>query len=246
MKKLVFFHYDDGSRSGETAYSLLKSFEGYLQSDGYGAYNIFEGNDRVCLVSCMAHIRRRYEAALDENKSPAEYALKQIQQLYQIERMTDEHNLSFEERCKKRNEPARPIMLSFEKWIEKTYPTVLPRSRMGEAISYSYSLWSRMKNYLKDGRLKIDNNLAENAIRPIAVSRKNFLFCGNHEAAQNTAVICSLLESCKESGVNPREWLNDVIGKMPYFQKPGNEENIKALLPDKWKLQKSNKTLTIL
>jgi transposase len=160
MKKLVFFHYDDGSRSGEAAYSLLKSFEGYLQSDGYGAYNIFEGNDKVCLVSCMAHIRRRYEAALDENKSPAEYALKQIQQLYQIERMADEHNLSFEERCKKRNELARPIMLSFEKWMEKTYPTVLPKSRMGEAISYSYSLWSRMKNYLKDGRLKIDNNLA--------------------------------------------------------------------------------------
>lgn len=246
MKELVFFHYDDGSRSGETAYSLLKSFEGYLQSDGYVAYNIFEGDGKVCLVSCMAHIRRRYEAALDENKSAAEYALKQIQQLYQIERMADEQSLSFEERRKKRNELARPIMLSFEKWMEKTYPAVLPKSRMGEAISYSYSLWPRMKNYLKDGRLKIDNNLAENAIRPIAVSRKNFLFCGNHEAAQNTAVICSLLASCKESGVNPGEWLNDVIGKMPYYRKPGNQENLKALLPNNWKRLESNKTLTIL
>ncbi len=73
---------------------------------------------------------------------------------------------------KKRNELARPIMLSFEKWMEETYPTVLPKNRMGEAISYSYSLWPRMKNYLKDGRLKIDNNLAENALRPIALSRK--------------------------------------------------------------------------
>lgn len=126
-------------------------------------------------------------------------------------------------------------MLSFEKWMEKTYPRVLPKSRMGEAISYSYPLWPRMKNYLKDGRIKIDNNLAENAIRPIALSRKNFMFCGNHEAAQNTAVICSLLASCKESGVNPREWLNDVIAKMPYYQKPGNDENLKALLPNNWK-----------
>ena len=183
---------------------------------------------------------------MDENKSLAEYALKQIQQLYQIERMADEQNLSYEERYKKRNELARPILLSFEKWMEKTYPTVLPKNRMGEAISYSYSLWPRMKNYLKDGRIKIDNNLAENAIRPIALSRKNFMFCGNHEAAQNTAVICSLLTSCKESGVNPREWLNDVIAKMPYYQKPGNDENLKALLPNRWKKEESNKTLTIL
>ena len=78
-------------------------------------------------------------------------ALKQIQQLYQIERMADEQNLSLDERRKIRNELAGPILLSFEKWMEKTYPTVLPKSRMGEAISYSYSLWPRMKNYLKDG-----------------------------------------------------------------------------------------------
>lgn len=246
MKKLVFFHYDEGSRSGGTAYSLLKSFDGYLQSDGFSSYNVLESNEKVCLVSCMAHIRRYYETALDENRSLAEYALKQIQQLYQIERMADEQNLSLDERRKIRNELAGPILLSFEKWMEKTYPTVLPKSRMGEAISYSYSLWPRMKNYLKDGRIKIDNNLAENAIRPIALSRKNFMFCGNHEAAQNTAVICSLLASCKESGVNPREWLNGVIAKMPYYQKPGNDENLKFLLPNNWKKEESNNTLTIL
>ena len=87
MQNLVFFHYDEGSRSGQTAYSLLKSYSGYLQSDGFSAYNVFEENEHICLISCMAHIRRRYESALDENKSLAEYALKQIQQLYQIERM---------------------------------------------------------------------------------------------------------------------------------------------------------------
>src|SRR5690554_7342103 len=116
MKKLVFFHYDEGSRSGGTAYSLLKSFDGYLQSDGFSSYNVFESNEKVCLVSCMAHIRRYYETALDENRSLAEYALKQIQQLYQIERMADEQNLSFDERRKIRNELAGPILLSFEKW----------------------------------------------------------------------------------------------------------------------------------
>ena len=100
-----------------------------------------------------------------------------------------------------------------------------------------------MKNYLKDGRLKLDNNLAENAIRPIALSRKNFMFCGNHEAAENTAIICSLLTSCKETGVNPREWLIDVIGKMPYYQNPGNEENLRMLLPNYWKKEETKETL---
>lgn len=92
----------------------------------------------------------------------------------------------------------------------------LPKSRMGQAVAYTYTLWPRMRNYLKDGRLKIDNNLAENAIRPIALSRKNFLFCGNHEPAENTVVICSLLASCKASQVNPREWLTDIIAWLPY------------------------------
>ena len=124
--------------------------------------------------------------------------------------------------------------------MERTYSTVLPKSLIGEAISYTYSRWNRMKNYLLDGRLKIDNNLCENAVRPIALSRKNFLFCGNHEAAGNTAVICSFLGSCKEQGVNPREWLTEVIARMPYYQKPGNGENLKKILPNYWRKQVSN------
>ena len=88
--------------------------------------------------------------------------------------------------------------------------------------------------------LKIDNNLAENAIRPLTLSRKNFLFCGNHEAAENTAVICSLLASCKAQEVNPREWLNDVIARLPYYQEKDSGKNIRELLPDVWKLKKSN------
>ncbi len=157
---LVFFHYDDGSRSGRTAEKLLNSFKGYLQSDGYSAYNAFEGRTEVCLVACMAHIRRAYEKALGEHKSLAEEALTQIQDLYKIERMADEQQLSPEQRKDLRQKLAVPVLDAFEKWMEKTYPTVLPKSRIGQAIAYSYSLWKRMKNYLKDGRLNIDNNNA--------------------------------------------------------------------------------------
>ena len=171
---------------------------------------------------------------LDEHKSLAEEALTQIQDLYRIERMADEQQLAPEQRKDLRQKLAVPILDAFEKWMEKIYPTVLPKSRIGQAIAYSYSLWKRMKNYLKDGRLNIDNNKVENLIRPIAISRKNFLFCGNHQAAENTAIICSILASCKALGVNPREYLNDIIAKMPYYTKPGARKDLTELLPNRW------------
>ena len=115
-----------------------------------------------------------------------------------------------------------------------------PRSRLGQAISYAYPLWPRMKTYLNDGCIKIDNNLAENAIRPLTLSRKNFLFCGNHEAAENTAIICSLLATCKAQEINPREWLNDVIAQLPHYLAKSSGKNVRDLLPDVWKLKKSN------
>jgi len=238
MKKQIFFHYDDGSRSGRTAEKLLQSYKGYLQSDGYDGYNVFEKKKDVCLVACMSHLRRAYEKSLDEHKSLAEHALKEIQHLYRIEQMADEQELSTEERKDLRLKLAVPVLNAFEKWMEETYPTVLPKSNIGKAIEYSYTRWERMKNYLKDGRLMIDNNPVENAVRPIAISRKNFLFCGNHQAATHTAIICSLLASCKGSGVNPREWLNDVIAKMPYYCQPGKTKSLKELLPLYWNRDK--------
>ena len=232
MKNMVFFHYDYGSRSMKTVTTLLGNYCGHLQSDGYKAYDVFNDNDHVVQVACMAHIRRKFEAALKENQVLAEFALSQIQLLYRLERKADQENISSEERAVMRQQFARPIIEALEVWMEKTYPTVLPKSDIGKAIGYAYGLWNRMKNYLNDGCVKIDNNLIENAIRPIALSRKNFLFAGNHQAAENTAVICSLLTTCKEAGVNPREWLIDVLNKMPYLQQSGSETALKELLPN--------------
>jgi len=239
MKNMVFFHYDYGSRSMKTVTTLLGNYCGHLQSDGYKAYDVFNDNDHVVQVACMAHIRRKFEAALKENQVLAEFALSQIQLLYRLERKADQENISSEERAVMRQQFARPIIESLEVWMEKTYPTVLPKSDIGKAIGYAYGLWNRMKNYLNDGCVKIDNNLIENAIRPIALSRKNFLFAGNHQAAENTAVICSLLTTCKEAGVNPREWLIDVLNKMPYLQQSGSETALKELLPNNRSLNQS-------
>ncbi|WP_321335005.1 IS66 family transposase [uncultured Bacteroides sp.] len=242
MERLVFFHYDNGSRSQQTVKNLLEPFKGYLQSDGYSAYNVFEEKAGVYLVACLAHIRRHFEGALEENRSLGEHVLKEIQELYRIERMADKEELSYQERTDLRQKLATPIFESLEKWMEQTYPRVLPKSRMGQAIAYAYPLWPRMKRYLQDGRIKIDNNLAENAIRPLTISRKNFLFCGNHQAAENTAVICSLLATCKAQEVNPREWLNDAIAQLPGYLEKGSRKEVKELLPNAWKTKKSNET----
>lgn len=235
IEKSVFFHYDGGSRSGATAAAMLQSFKGYLQCDGYDAYRVFEKSPKVCLVACMAHIRRAFEKALDEHRSLAEYALAQVQTIYRIERTAGEQGVASERRRELREELVSPILDELGKWMERTYPTVLPKSRIGQAIAYAYALWPRMKNYLRDGRLEIDNNGAERAIRPIALSRKNFLFCGNHRSAADTAVICSLLASCKEQGLNPRAYLTDILARLPYYTCPGAKLDLGELLPQYWR-----------
>ncbi|MEO3195753.1 transposase, partial [Parabacteroides distasonis] len=157
-----------------------------------------------------------------------------IQGLYNVEYMADERQLSYEERAVLRQRLAGPLLDAFELWLQNTYPKVLKRSLMGKAIAYAYPLIPRMRHYLYDGRIFIDNNRAENALRPMVLTRKNMLFCGNRQAAENTAVICSLLGSCKECGVNPREWLNDVISRLPYYLTPKSGKNLTELLPDRW------------
>lgn len=203
-----------------------------MQCDGFGGYEAaFRGNSSVQLVNCMAHICRHFESALEENTSAAEYAIGEIQKLYQIERACKE--MTDAERKQKRNELARPIMVALKVWMETEGLKYSERSLIEKAITYAYTRWDNMMHYLDEGYLLIDNNLAENAIRPITLGRKNNLFCGNHEAAENMAVICSLLGTCKEQNVNPRMWLNDVIAKMPYMTK-ASEKELKQLLPQHW------------
>lgn len=239
MERLVLFYYDNGSRAGAVIESLAKqyNFKGYLQCDGFVGYeSAFRANPDVVLVNCMTHLRRRFEQALDENKAMAEHALTEIQHLYQIERQCDEAGLSYDERKAKRQELARPIMEAMKVWMETEGVKYSQSSLIGKAITYAYPRWDNMMHYLDDGRLLLDNNLAENEIRPRTLGRKNYLFCGNHEAAENMSVVCSLLSTCKNHNVNPRLYLQDIIEKMPYMSKTSHEELIE-LLPHRWKLQ---------
>lgn len=246
MEKLVIFHYDGGSRAGAVIESLANqyNFKGYLQCDGFAGYETaFKTNPDVRLLNCLVHIRRHFEQALDENREMAQHALTQIQHIYKIERQCDEAGLSYDERRQTRQELSRPIMEAMKVWMETEGIKYSPGSLTGKAITYAYTKWDNIMRCLDDGRLYWDNNLAENVQRPITLSRKTFLFCGNHEAAVNMSVICSLLATCEAHGVNPRVYLNDVIAQMPYHKKATQEELLN-LLPHKWKLKHPECVLT--
>lgn len=242
MERQVLFHYENGSRAGCVIESLAREykFKGYLQCDGFAGYeSAFKTSTDVSLVNCMAHIRRKFEYALEQDKAKAKYALSQIGQLYLIERECDEEGLMEDERKKIRLIKAKPIMEELKEWFEQIAVKYGSGTLLGKAAGDAYIRWNNMMRYLEDGRIRIDNNLAENEIRPITLGRKNYLFCGNHEAAENMCVIISLLSTCRNHDVNPREYLNDIITRMPYIQKATLQELVE-LLPHKWKLQQMN------
>jgi transposase len=239
MRDLVFFHYDHGSRAQKVALHLFKDYQGVIQTDAYAVYDIYENKKGVLPIGCWAHCRRRFEEALKEDKARASYALEQIGLLYDVERRADQENLTFEERADLRSRLSYPIMVAFEKWMVNEYPKVLPKGRIGQAIKYTYGIYHKLTRYHLDGRLKMDNNLAENAVRPIALGRKNWLFCGNHEAAENAAIMYSMLGCCKASGVNFRDWLVFFLNNIHKYDQDYSKD-LAELLPHNFKLQNQN------
>lgn len=234
MKDLIFFHYDKGSRAQKVVIELLHNYKGAVQTDGYGAYSIYENKKGVMLLGCWAHARRKFTESMKEDKAGAEYALEQIGLIYGVESMADDQGLDYQQRAELRSRLAYPIMCAFERWIVSYMPKALPKGRMSQALTYTYSLFHRLTRYHLDGRYKIDNNLVENTIRPLALGRKNYMFCGNHDAAENAAIMYSLLGCCAASDVNPREWLTDVLTRIPYYNNDYSLD-LADLLPHNWK-----------
>ena len=239
MKNLTFFHYDKGSRAKRVVVDLLKNYQGAIQTDGYEAYSAYENKKGILLLGCWAHARRKFTEATKEDKAKAEYALEQIGLIYKVEVMADDKEMDFNQRATERSRLAYPIMVAFEKWIYKEIPKVLPNGRMYKALTYTYNIFHRLTRYHLDGRYKPDNNLIENAIRPLALGRKNFLFCGNHDAAKNTAVMYSLMACCKAADVDPHAWLTDVLIRIPYYNQDYSKD-LAELLPHNWKASKNS------
>jgi hypothetical protein len=165
----------------------------------------------VTQIACWAHARRYFEKALDYNKTHASHILVLIQKLYEIERKATSQNMSPQDRHALRLEESHPILNEIGNFIAIQSKLELPRSPLGKAYEYCMNRWDSLMAYLKDGNLQIDNNLVENAIRPLALGRKNYLFAGSHEAAKNIAMYYSFFATCKKNNINPSVWLRYVL-----------------------------------
>ena len=233
---LVFFHYDKGSRCQEVALRLFQKFKGCIQTDGYAGYKPLEKQDGIITMCCWAHARRYFERAKVNDMARAEYALTQIGMLYDVEDMATSQNATPEKRQELRTRLSYPIIRSLEKWCITQQSQVLPKSPIGKAIGYLLHFSRNLVHYTMDGRYLIDNNLIENSVRPVALGRKNYLFCGNHDAAEDAAVIYTAMGCCKVAGVDFYKWMNYFLTHVHEYDNDYSRsldellpENLKAL-----------------
>ena len=208
IEPLVLFHYHEGSRAQKVVLQFFRDFKGALQVDGYAAYDILDKFDGVMVLCCWAHCRRYFERSLNHDKERAEYALDQKGMLYSIEAMADERHLDHSQRAKLRQELSYPIIRALEAWALNEAESVLPKSPIGKAIHYLLNHIRQLSRYVTDGRYMIDNNPIERCVKDMVIGRKNYLFCGNHDAAEDAAVIYTFIGCCKLADVDVRKWLS--------------------------------------
>jgi len=236
QRPVIIYQYHE-RRSGQVAKEFLKNYAGYVQTDGYLGYDFLEQMPEITHLGCWAHVRRKFVEVVNavgkdkdgkKKTGSGEVALDYIGKLYLIEKECAERKLSFEQIIRERQSRAGPIVEQFKAWLDKRSPQVPPGSTVGKAISYTLGQWERLTVYLRDGRLRPDNNLAENAIRPFVVGRKNWLFAATPDGAHASAALYSIIETAKANGLEPYWYLRYLFERLP---KAKTTEEYKALLP---------------
>ena len=227
---VVLYDYDPGRGAGVPK-RLLEGFKGYLQTDGYDGYNAVVAVNALTHVGCMAHARRRFNDAVkaqgrNRKRGQAHRGLSLIRKLYRIEQQA--RKLTPQERHARRQKYAWPILEETRSWLDDALPQVAPSSATGKALNYLHNEWEQLTRYLDDGRLEIDNNGAENAIRPFVLGRKNWLFSASVKGVKASANLYSLIETAKANGVEPYAYLRQVFTELPMTE---TVEQIEALLP---------------
>ncbi len=227
---VVLFHYDPG-RGAEVAERLLEGFTGYLQADAYDGYNAAVAKNDLIHVGCMAHARRKFSDAVkaqgkNKKRGKAHRGLNLIRKLYRVEKKA--RKLKPEERQVYRDRHAQPILDEMRTWLDHVLPQVPPTSATGQALHYLHNEWDKLIRYLNDGRLEIDNNLAENAIRPFVIGRKNWIFSNSVRGVKASANLYSLIETAKANELEPYAYLRYLFAELPQAQAV---HAIEALLP---------------
>jgi hypothetical protein len=222
------------TRSRDGPAKFLSTFRGYLQADAYAGYDAIYagvlGSGDVVEVACWAHTRRYFFEARLSDPGRAHCAIAYIRKLYDVEDQANDQHLESAARGQLRQQQARPILDQFEPWLKDEQAKVLPKSPIGQAISYTLSNWQALVRYTQDGDLHIDNNIAENALRALCLGRKNWLFFGSDRGGETAAVLFSLIASCQRHGIDPYAYLRNVIGRIS--DHPANQ--LTQLLPDHW------------
>ncbi|MFD0461696.1 IS66 family transposase [Microvirga aerilata] len=191
----------------------LAGFAGVLQVDGYSGYRALAAGNQVTLAFCWAHVRRRfYELAVAGAAPIASEALTRIAELYRIE--SEIRGMSAAERCRIRQQKSRPVLEALEPWLRGKLGLISQKSKLAEAIRYALVRWDGLTRFVDDGRIEIDSNVVERAIRPLALTRKNALFAGSDRGGEHWAIIASLVETCKLCGVDPQAYLADVLNRI--------------------------------
>ena len=232
----IYFHYSP-TRASSVAQGLLESYKGVVQTDGYVGYDYLGHSLQIQHAGCWAHSRRKFMEVLKAKgkyqkkkakSGHAEQAVDFIGQLYGIEHQANEEQLSPQQRVALRVQKARPILDEFHQWLSATGLKTPPKGLLGIAIGYTLSRWEQLTFYLNEGFVPMDNNLAENAIRPFELGRKNWLFCDSVAGANASAALYSLIETARANKLNPFEYLKMLFEQLPYAE---TNDQLRLLLP---------------
>lgn len=232
---VILFNYEP-SRGGNVPRRLLEDFHGFLQIDGYEGYSSVTKRNDIIAVGCLAHARRKFDEALKAQKKKgrgglAKHGFDFIQRIYRIERTARERDLDANQRKVLRAEKAKPIWNEMRQWLDEVRGQAPPRSLTGKALNYLDKQWPRLVRYLEDGRIEVDNNHCENAIRPFVLGRKAWLFADTPAGATASARLYSLIETAKANGVEPYAYLKRVFEELPATIAADDDDAITRLLP---------------
>lgn len=213
LDQLVAFDYIK-TKEKRNILTSLAGFRGYLQVDGNVSYEPKGTEEHVELMHCLVHSRRKFEQALEYDRIRSSHVLQEIKKLYLLERQAAEANLKVEAITQKRQKEAIPILEKLKSWLEKNYDDEAPPNPFKNAVRYMLTRWNGLIKYTKEGKLRPDNNLIENHIRPLALGRKNYLFAGSHRGAEFAAIFYSFFATCRLHGHDPKAWLQDVLNRI--------------------------------
>lgn len=228
-KKIILFDYRE-TRQAQWPKEMLKEFKGYLQTDGYKGYDWVNSSDNIIHLGCMAHARRPFAelVKLAKTTGKSHQAIAYFQKLYAIEKLARDEKYTPEQRFILRSEKAMPILFEFKNWLESSLKTAVRQSKLSDALMYMEFRWKELTNYLLDGILEIDNNNAENKIRPFALGRKNWLFSASPRGAHASALFYSLIATATANSHNPFEYLLYLFNNIRSCK---TQEDYFALLP---------------